>query len=111
MKEQARYASLGESPASRLRTMEAAMYTDFYGLKELPFAETSDPRYIYFTPSHTRAVATLHYGIESGRGLIVVTGEVGTGKTIILRWIMQHLDRTVLVAYIFNPRLSVPEFY
>ena len=87
------------------------MYIDFYGLKELPFALTPDPRYLYFTPSHTEVMANLHYGIESGRGLIVVTGEVGTGKTTLLRWMMQRLDRTVMVAYIFNPRLSVPEFY
>jgi general secretion pathway protein A len=87
------------------------MYAEFYGLRELPFALTPDPRYIYFTPSHTEVMANLHYGIESGKGLIVVTGEVGTGKTTMLRWVMQRLDRTVLVAYIFNPRLSVPEFY
>ena len=87
------------------------MYKEFYGLKELPFALTPDPRFIYFTPSHTEAMANLHYGIESGKGLIVVTGEVGTGKTTILRWMMQRLDRTVLVGYIFNPRLTVPEFY
>lgn len=87
------------------------MYIEFYGLKELPFALTPDPRYLYFTPSHTEVMANLHYGIESGRGLIVVTGEVGTGKTTLLRWMMQRLDRTVMVAYIFNPRLSVAEFY
>lgn len=87
------------------------MYAEFYGLKELPFALTPDPRFIYFTPSHTEVMANLHYGIESGKGLVVVTGEVGTGKTTILRWMMQRLDRTVLVAYIFNPRLSVAEFY
>jgi general secretion pathway protein A len=87
------------------------MYAEFYGLTEMPFALTPDPRYIYFTPSHTEVMANLHYGIESGKGLIVVTGEVGTGKTTMLRWVMQRLDRTVLVAYIFNPRLSVPEFY
>ncbi|HXM33871.1 MAG TPA: AAA family ATPase [Pyrinomonadaceae bacterium] len=87
------------------------MYAEFYGLRELPFALTPDPRFIYFTPSHTEVMANLHYGIESGKGLIVVTGEVGTGKTTILRWMMQRLDRTVLVAYIFNPRLSVQEFY
>ena len=87
------------------------MYLEFYGLKELPFALTPDPRYLYFTPSHTEVMANLHYGIESGRGLIVVTGEVGTGKTTLLRWMMQRLDRTVMVAYIFNPRLSVAEFY
>jgi general secretion pathway protein A len=87
------------------------MYLEFYGLKELPFALTPDPRFIYFTPSHTEAMANLHYGIESGKGLIVVTGEVGTGKTTMLRWIMQRLDRTVLVAYLFNPRMTVAEFY
>ena len=87
------------------------MYAEFYGLKELPFALTPDPRFIYFTPSHLEVMANLHYGIETGKGLIVVTGEVGTGKTTILRWMMQRLDRTVLVAYIFNPRLSVAEFY
>ncbi len=87
------------------------MYKEFYGLQELPFALTPDPRFIYFTPSHTEAMGNLHYGIESGKGLIVVTGEVGTGKTTILRWMMQRLDRSVLVGYIFNPRLTVPEFY
>jgi general secretion pathway protein A len=87
------------------------VYREFYGLKELPFALTPDPRFIYFTPSHTEVMANLHYGIESGKGLVVVAGEVGTGKTTILRWMMQRLDRTVLVAYVFNPRLTVPEFY
>src|ERR1700745_2863339 len=87
------------------------MYLEFYGLRELPFTLTPDPRYIYFTPSHTEVMANLHYGVESGKGLIAVTGEVGTGKTTILRWMMQRLDRTVLVAYIFNPRLSVPGFF
>jgi general secretion pathway protein A len=87
------------------------MYLEFYGLRELPFTLTPDPRYIYFTPSHTEVMANLHYGIESGKGLIVVTGEVGTGKTTMLRWVMQRLERSVLVAYIFNPRLSVSEFY
>ena len=87
------------------------MYIEFYGLKELPFALTPDPRFIYFTPSHTEVMANLHYGIESGKGLIVVTGEVGTGKTTMLRWVMQRLDRSVMVAYMFNPRLSVTEFY
>jgi general secretion pathway protein A len=87
------------------------VYAEFYGLKELPFALTPDPRFIYFTPSHTEVMANLHYGIESGKGLVMVTGEVGTGKTTILRWMMQRLERSVLVAYIFNPRLSVPEFY
>jgi len=87
------------------------VYAEFYGLKDLPFALTPDPRFIYFTPSHLEVMANLHYAIQAGKGLIMVTGEVGTGKTTILRWMMQRLDRTVLVAYIFNPRLSVTEFY
>jgi len=87
------------------------MYIELFGLNELPFALTPDPRFIYFTPSHTEVMANLHYGIESGKGLIVVTGEVGTGKTTMLRWVMKRLDRAVMVAYIFNPRLSVTEFY
>jgi general secretion pathway protein A len=87
------------------------VYQEFYGFKESPFALTPDPRFIYFTPSHIEVMANLHYGIESGKGLVVVTGEVGTGKTTVLRWMLQRLDRTVLVAYLFNPRLTVPEFY
>jgi general secretion pathway protein A len=87
------------------------VYAEFYGFKELPFTLTPDPRFIYFTPSHTEVMANLHYGIESGKGLIAVTGEVGTGKTTVLRWMMQRLERTVLVGYILNPRLAVPEFY
>lgn len=87
------------------------MYQQFYKLKEMPFALTPDPRFMYFTPSHIEAMANLRYGIEGGKGLIVVTGEVGTGKTTILRWMMRRLDSMVLVAYLFNPRLSVPEFY
>ena len=94
-----------------LKGVQKKVYREFYGLKELPFALTPDPRFIYFTPSHTEVMANLHYGIESGKGLIVVTGEVGTGKTTILRWMLQRLDRTVLVAYVFNPRLTVSEFY
>jgi len=87
------------------------MYLEYYGLKEPPFALTPDPRFIYFTPSHKEVMANLHYGIENGKGLIVVTGEVGTGKTTVLRWMLQRFERTTLVAYIFNPRLTVPEFY
>src|SRR2546423_15600822 len=86
-----------------LRTNGGNMYTEFYGLNELPFSLTPDPRYLYFTPSHTEVMANLHYGVESGRGLIVVTGEVGTGKTTRLRWMTQRLDRTAMAASILNP--------
>jgi general secretion pathway protein A len=87
------------------------MYKDFYGLDEMPFSLTPDPRFLVFTPSYNEVLATLYYGLENSKGLILLTGEVGTGKTTALRWILRRLDASVLTAYIFNPRLSVEDFY
>jgi general secretion pathway protein A len=87
------------------------MYKEFYGLEDLPFTLTPDPRFIVFTPSYNEVLASLYYGLENAKGLIVLTGEVGTGKTTALRWILRRLDSSVLAAYIFNPRLSIDEFY
>ena len=87
------------------------MYRQFYGLRDIPFSLTPDPRYLYFTASHREVMANLHYGIQHGKGLIVTTGEVGTGKTTMLRAMLARLDRSVLTAHIFNPGLTVSEFY
>lgn len=87
------------------------MYKEFFGLEETPFTLTPDPRFLVFTPSYNEVLASLYYGLENAKGLIVLTGEVGTGKTTALRWILRRLDSTVLAAYIFNPRLSIDEFY
>ena len=87
------------------------MYKEFFGLEEFPFTLTPDPRFIVFTPSYNEVLASLYYGLENAKGLIVLTGEVGTGKTTALRWILRRLDSSVLAAYIFNPRLSIDEFY
>lgn len=87
------------------------MYKEFFGLKEMPFSLTPDPRFIIFTPGYNEVLASLYYGLENAKGLIVVTGEVGTGKTTALRWMLRRLDSSVLAAYMFNPRLSVEEFY
>src|SRR5215210_1983883 len=87
------------------------MYKEFYGLEDLPFTLTPDPRFIVFTPSYNEVLASLYYGLENAKGLVVLTGEVGTGKTTALRWILRRLDSSVLAAYVFNPRLSVEEFY
>ena len=87
------------------------MYKEFYGLEELPFTLTPDPRFIVFTPSYNEVLASLYYGLENSKGLIVLTGEVGTGKTTALRWILRRLDASVLAAYVFNPRLSIEDFY
>lgn len=87
------------------------MYKEFFGLKEYPFSLTPDPKFIVFTPSYNELLASLYYGIEMAKGLIVLTGEVGTGKSTALRWIIRRLDSSVLAAYIVNPRLSIEEFY
>lgn len=87
------------------------MYKEFFGLDDTPFTLTPDPRFIVFTPSYNEVLASLYYGLENAKGLIVLTGEVGTGKTTALRWILRRLDASVLAAYVFNPRLSIEEFY
>src|SRR5712692_6005911 len=87
------------------------MYKRFYGLRDIPFSLAPDPRYLFRTESLLEVFANLQYGIENGKGIVVVTGEVGTGKTTILRSMLQSLDRSVLAAYIFNPLLSTSEFF
>jgi len=87
------------------------MYKDFFQLNEYPFSLTPDPRFIVTSSKYNETLAGLCYGIEMSKGLMVLTGEVGTGKTTALRWILGRLDRCVRAAYIFNPHLSLDEFY
>lgn len=88
------------------------MYERFYSLRERPFNLTPDPRYIYFTEKHCEALANLVYGIRERKGFIVLSGEVGTGKTTLVHALLDTLDRTgILSAFIFNPILSSSEFF
>jgi type II secretory pathway predicted ATPase ExeA len=87
------------------------MYLEYYGLKEMPFGLTPDPRYIFKTESHLEVLATVKYGVEQNKGLIVITGEVGCGKTTILRAALQSFGEEVLAVYIFNPFLTITEFF
>lgn len=87
------------------------MYLSYYGLKEAPFGLTPDPKFIFKTESYLEALSTIKYGIEQSKGIVVVVGEVGTGKTTTLRSAIQQFHRSVLAAYIFNPFLTVSEFY
>lgn len=86
------------------------MYYQFYGLKEAPFNLTPDPRFCFLTNSHREVLANLQYGVQARKGLIVMTGEVGTGKTTMIRSLFETLDKTVLAAYILNPKLSLSDF-
>lgn len=85
------------------------MYTAFHGLREKPFALSPDPRFLFLAESHREALAHLLYGIEQGEGFIVITGEVGTGKTTLCRTLLGRLGADTEVAFVFNPRLSARE--
>jgi general secretion pathway protein A len=87
------------------------MYTEYYGLKEIPFGLTPNPKFIYKTDSYLEVVSSLKYCISQSKGLAVVTGEVGTGKTTTLRSVLQQFGPDVLAVYLFNPFLSVGEFF
>jgi general secretion pathway protein A len=82
------------------------MYLSFYGLKEKPFGATPDPRFLYLTPGHREALAHLVYGVREHTGFLVLIGEVGTGKSSLLRALLERLDGTSAVAFLVNSGLS-----
>jgi general secretion pathway protein A len=86
------------------------MYTSFFGLGEKPFAITPDPRYLYMSERHAEALAHLLYGINEAGGFIQLTGEVGTGKTTVVRTLLEQLPGHADVAVILNPRVTPLEF-
>jgi general secretion pathway protein A len=86
------------------------MYLTFFGLNEKPFAITPDPRYLYLSERHAEALAHLLYGINEAGGFVQLTGEVGTGKTTIVRSLLAQTPRNAEIALILNPRMTAPEF-
>src|SRR6201981_4145351 len=87
------------------------MYKRFYNLQRNPFEITPDPSFLFATKKHNEALASLYYGVKRRKGFVVMTGEVGTGKTLLVRCLLQILSRAnVAYAYVFNPRLSPMEF-
>jgi general secretion pathway protein A len=85
------------------------MYTDFFRLKQAPFSIAPDPRYLIMTHGHREALAHLLYGVNTGGGLVLLTGEIGAGKTTVCRYFLQQVPAKCNVAYIFNPKLTVTE--
>jgi len=87
------------------------MYKRFYNLQRNPFDITPDPSFLFATKKHNEALAALYYGVKRRKGFVVLTGEVGTGKTMIVRCLLQVLHTNkVAFAWVFNPRLSPMEF-
>ena len=86
------------------------MYTEFFGLNEKPFSISPDPRYLYLSQRHADALAHLIYGISESGGFIQLTGEVGTGKTTLIRSLLEQLPERAEIALILNPQLSTKEF-
>ena len=86
------------------------MYLSFFGLNEKPFAITPDPRYLYLSGRHADALAHLVYGINEAGGFIQLTGEVGTGKTTVVRTLLSRVPHHADVAVILNPRVTPVEF-
>jgi general secretion pathway protein A len=86
------------------------MYLSFFGLLEKPFAITPDPRYLYLSARHAEALAHLMYGINEAGGFVQLTGEVGTGKTTIIRSLLAQTPKNAEIALILNPRMTAPEF-
>src|SRR5271157_5413642 len=88
------------------------MYKGFFSLTRNPFDLTPDPAFLFPTKRHNEALAALYYGVRRHKGFVVLTGEVGTGKTLLLRCLLRLLKQSkdVAYAYLFNGRLSPTEF-
>jgi len=85
------------------------LYAGFFGLHQAPFSIAPDPRYLFMSERHREALAHLLYGVSGGGGFVVLTGEIGAGKTTVCRCFLEQTPRRCNVAYIFNPKLTVHE--
>ena len=85
------------------------MYNEYFGLKESPFSIAPDPRYLYMSGQHREALAHLLYGFNSDGGFVLLTGEVGTGKTTVCRCLLEQIPENSAIAFILNPKLTVGE--
>ncbi len=85
------------------------MYASFFGLRELPFNNTPDPRFFFSTPDHEEALASLIYAIAEGKGFVVLTGEVGAGKTLVTRLMLRHFSTGIEFASVNNSQVNANE--
>src|SRR5437016_6276417 len=95
--------------AARCGIGRRRMYEQFFGLEDEPFRLTPDPRYLFLSPKHAEALAHLRLGLTESSGFVCITGDVGTGKTTLLRVFLSELGPDVAAAYTFVPPLSAIE--
>src|SRR3989442_5412635 len=86
------------------------MFLSFYGLREQPFGVTPDPRYLYLTPAHREALASLYYGIQTGRGFLALIAKPGTGKTTLLWHLLKKFEASACTAFLFQTQCDSREF-
>jgi len=87
------------------------MYHSYYGLVQSPFEMTPNPAFLYLGDTHREGLATLLYGVQARKGFVLLTGEIGTGKTTLLHALLAQLERETLSAFIFNPKLKPLDFF
>ena len=87
------------------------MYEEFYGFEEKPFQIVPNPNYLYLSPKHKNALSCLEYGLSNNGGYILLTGEIGSGKTTLIRYLLKNLDAGIVPAVIFNTNVTAEEFF
>ncbi|MCU0775468.1 MAG: AAA family ATPase [Ideonella sp.] len=110
------HARIGREAATRraaaltsAREADGRLYAGHFGLQQDPFSLAPDPRYLFMSERHREALAHLLYGLRGGGGFVLLTGEIGAGKTTVCRCFLDQVPASCNVAYIFNPKLSVME--
>jgi general secretion pathway protein A len=99
----------GAKPLQRLLCQRQHMYQHFYGLQDSPFALTPDPTYLFLSASHKEALASMIYGVHERKGFVLIVGEVGTGKTTLIRHLLGQRRAQIKTAFIDNTAVNVDE--
>lgn len=103
------FSAISRNEPAKRGSYPRNMYAAFFGLKQAPFSIAPDPHYLFMSERHREALAHLLYGLDGGGGFVLLTGEIGAGKTTVCRCFLEQVPAHCQVAYIFNPKLTVGE--